>query len=120
MDRIAFGVQERHERQGVVGLAGARVSIDVEDIPLAAEDRFQFRRYRSQLSRRLVILNHLPRRPPAAPEYMNKDHLKACSNLVVTPPRARRVVCGRNEHDRMNALKSTRFIGTYKPGIDSE
>src|SRR6266567_4009038 len=85
MDRIAFGVQERHELQGEVGLSGARVSFDEEDVPLAAEHRLQFRRNRSQLSRRLVILNHLPRRPPTAPEYMNEDHLKACSNLVLTP-----------------------------------
>src|SRR5947207_7252277 len=98
MDRIAFGVQERHELQGEVGLAGARVSLDEEDVPLAAEDRFQFRRYRSQLSRRLVILNHLPRRPPAAPEYMNEDLLKACSNLVVTPSCTPR--CPRPEHAR--------------------
>src|SRR5207253_2968877 len=85
VDRIAFRVEERHELQGEVGLAGARVSLDEEDVALAAEHRLQFRRNRSQLSRRLVILNHLPRRPPAAPEYMNEDHLKACSNLVVTP-----------------------------------
>src|SRR5437870_13717556 len=85
MDRIAFGVQERHELQGEVGLAGARVSLNEEDVPFATEDRFQFRRYRSQLSRRIVILNHLLRRPPAAPEYMKEHHLNACCKLLVAP-----------------------------------
>src|SRR5256885_16891623 len=106
MDRIAFGVQERHELKGEVRLAGARISFHEEDVALAAEHRLQFRRNRSQLSRRLVILNHLPRRPPAAPEYMNEDHLKACSNLVVTPS-WKPLVGGGRTHVLMNTLKST-------------
>src|SRR2546430_130266 len=86
VDRIALRVQQRHELQGEVRLAGSRIPFHQENVAPAAEHRLEFRRNRSQISRRLVILNHVPRRPPTALEYMNEDHLKACSNLVVSSP----------------------------------